>query len=120
MNEYSWVGSAGSCAAALLVMYFCLKYIRDRDTDLKVIITGFQTTVEKIGDKLESSVTKFETTIRVVQMENQQTVQNLFVLQREVIDMLGEFKTELVTMRTDLSRFTEAQPRRQKPTEHRP
>lgn len=99
--ELNWLPAVGSAGAALLVMWFFLQYIRERDKDIKTLMDRVEALTKQHQEYLLSWKVEFLTEIRAAREQNQQIVNSLLTVNRETVlavSTLGQKVGEMATI----------------------
>ncbi len=102
METISVLSNLGSVGAAMVVMYFALTYIRERDKDAKETTKEHAKQMESFAEKLDTVTDKFDSTVREIHGEHRQMISAMFTIQKETVSAMGEIKAEMTSLRSEV------------------
>lgn len=104
-QDLSWLSAVGSAAAALIVMYFFLQYIRERDKDVTILMNRVESLTKQHQEYLTEWKTEFLTEIKAAREQNQQIVTSLLSVNRETVQAVSLLGHKVGDMGKELERF---------------
>lgn len=107
-NDFQWLPAVGSASAALIVMWFFLQYIRERDKDIKVLMDRVEGVTKQHQEYLTAWKVEFLTEIRAAREQNQQIVNSLLAVNRETVQAVSLLGQKVGDMGQELERFRQA------------